>query len=116
MSMEVDIEAYETAGVTVIRLQGDIDGHTATHIESQIQPIVAGKQRVLLDMQGVQYLSSAGLRLLLILYRQISGRGGQVVLTNLSDMIADTMNNTGFMDFFAFYDTLEAGLQALQSE
>ena len=39
-----------------------------------------------------------------------------VVLTGLSDLIADTMNNTGFLDFFTTYNTLEAGLQALQSD
>jgi anti-sigma B factor antagonist len=114
--MDVDVETYETAGVLVVRLQGDMDGYTAPLIEEQIQPYIAEQQRVLLDMQHVHYLSSAGLRLLLILYRQITGRGGQVALTGLSDLIADTMNNTGFLDFFASYDTLEAGLLALQSD
>jgi anti-sigma B factor antagonist len=114
--MDVDIEAYETAGVQVIMLQGDIDGHTAPIIAAQIDPLIADKKRVLLDMQRVHYLSSSGLRLLLILYRQITGRGGQVVLTGLSDLISDTMSNTGFLDFFATYDTLEAGLKTLQSD
>ena len=114
--MDVNIEAYETEGVMVVRMKGEIDSHTAPHVDKQIQPFIDGHQLVLLDMRAVSYLSSAGLRLLLILYRQITGRGGRVVLTGLSDLIKDTMRNTGFMDFFESYDSREAGLRALQVE
>lgn len=113
--MDLGVEAYEQGGVTVIVLAGDIDSRTVPNMESQLVPLVEDQPRVCLDMRAVTYLSSAGLRLLLILYRQITGRGGRVVLAGLPPMISDTMQNTGFMDFFEAYDTVAEGLQVLQT-
>ena len=69
--------------------------------------------RVLLDMSGVNYISSAGLRALLMLYRQMAANDGQVALCGLTESIQDVMSVTGFLEFFAAYDTLEEGLAAL---
>ena len=46
------------------------------------------------------YMSSAGLRMLLVIYRTIVGQGGKVVLVGLSEELQDTMALTGFLDFF----------------
>lgn len=70
--------------------------------------------KLLIDMSGVPYISSVGLRALLLLYRKTVGVGGLIVLCGLSEMLHDTMLITGFLDFFEAYGTLEEGLEALQ--
>ncbi len=63
-------------------------------------------------MRCVVYLSSAGLRMLLLAYRQAAARESDLLLAGLSEEIRDTMEMTGFLDFFTTIDTVEAGLQA----
>jgi anti-sigma B factor antagonist len=65
-------------------------------------------------MSGVEYMSSAGLRMMLSMHRQASTNKGQLVLVGLSEDIKDTMSATGFLGFFTVQDTVEAGLAALK--
>ncbi|HEX2621574.1 MAG TPA: STAS domain-containing protein, partial [Phototrophicaceae bacterium] len=69
---------------------------------------------ILLDMSHVTYLSSAGLRMLLLLYRRIRENNGKMVLTGLTEEVADIMQITGFLDLFSTFDKRATGLQALQ--
>jgi anti-sigma B factor antagonist len=100
--------------VTVVELVGDIDGSTASGVQSQVLPLAQAGGKMLLDMTQVPYMSSAGLRMLLSVYRQITAKDGQVVLVGLSEEIQDTMSITGFLDFFTARETLDAGLEALK--
>ena len=51
--------------------------------------------------------------MLLATYRNVVGHGGHVVLVGLVEEIKDTMEMTGFLDFFAHFDTLAEGIAAL---
>jgi anti-sigma B factor antagonist len=63
-------------------------------------------------MTNVSYMSSAGLRVMLLLHRQISGKG-KVVIVGLNEDIKSTMSATGFLKFFTTADTLDEGVTAL---
>ena len=76
-------------------------------------PLVQPGSKILLDMSQVDYLSSAGLRMLLSLYRQVSSNNGSIALVGLSEEIKDSMSVTGFLRFFTLYDTVDAGLAAM---
>jgi anti-sigma B factor antagonist len=110
--MEVNIRTEQ--GASLAQLVGDLDGVTAPIAQEKILPLVAPGARIILEMSQVEYMSSAGLRMLLALYRSIAGRGGKVVLVGLSSDLEDTMSLTGFLDFFQRFATLEEGLAALQ--
>ncbi len=79
-------------------------------------PLATEGSRILLDMGGVSFMSSAGLRLLLSMYRQVATQKGSIALTALSEDLKDTMSMTGFLSFFATHDTTEGGLQAMQAK
>lgn len=111
MALSIDIE---TVGqVQIVHLVGDIDGATAPEAQAAIVGVAGPGCKIVLDMSGVSYMSSAGLRLLLVVYRNISGQGGTVILAGLPEDLKDTMEMTGFLDFFQYRDTLDAGLAAL---
>jgi anti-sigma B factor antagonist len=59
-------------------------------------------------------MSSAGLRVLLAVYRQMTAQNGQVVLVGLVEEIKDTMSVTGFLDFFTTADSLEEAFAVLK--
>jgi len=109
--MEINVKSI--GQVTVIEISGDIDSTTAPQAQEQILPLVQPGSKVLLDMNGVEYMSSAGLRMLLSTYRQISRGDGGIVLVGLGEEIKDTMSVTGFLNFFTTRDTLDEGLQVL---
>lgn len=110
--MEISMKTVDE--VEVVALSGDIDGSNAPAVQEQIMPLVHPECRILLDMSGVSYMSSAGLRMLLSTYRQISRQSGRIALVGLAEEIKDTMAVTGFLDFFTTCDTIEEGVKALQ--
>ena len=97
----------------VVTLAGEIDGSTAPQAQEQILALTGTGVKVALDMTGVTYMSSAGLRMLLLAYRTVNGKGGKIVLVGLSSELKDTMSVTGFLDFFTCTDTLDAGIKEL---
>ena len=108
----MQIEVATQANATVAHVSGEIDGKTAPEAQAQLLPVIESCSRLVMEMSGVTYMSSAGLRMLLLVYRQATAKDAKVVLVGLSDEIKDTMSMTGFLDFFALADSVEAGLEA----
>jgi anti-sigma B factor antagonist len=109
--MEINVKSM--GQVTVVEIAGDIDSNTAPQAQERVLPLVQSGSKILLDMNGVEYMSSAGLRMLLSMYRQMSRQNGSMVLVGLSEEIKDTMSVTGFLNFFTTRDSVDEGLQAL---
>jgi anti-sigma B factor antagonist len=109
--MEINVKS--SGQVTVVELAGDIDSNTAPQAQERILPLLQPAVKILLDMSGVEYMSSAGLRMLLSMYRQVSRQNGGIVLVGLAEGIKDTMSVTGFLNFFTIRDTVDDGLKAL---
>ena len=103
--MNVDITTNENT--TTIAIEGSIDSKTAGDIQSKIMEKVSETDKVILDLTKVDFVSSAGLRLLLMIYRQIKSKNGKIVLVGVSDEIKDVMAMTGFINFFEFSQTTE---------
>ncbi|MCA9969224.1 MAG: anti-sigma factor antagonist [Anaerolineales bacterium] len=109
----MNIHIRQSGQVTIVTLAGEIDSRTAVQVEEQLLPLATPGCKILLEMSQVAYLSSAGLRILLLLYRRIASQNGQVVLSGLQEMLRDTMAITGFLDFFEDYSTVDTALTAL---
>lgn len=110
----MDINVKTVDNVTVAEIGGELDGATAPLAEVQLLPLAQQGQRLLIDMSHLTYMSSAGLRIVLKLYRTITGKNGQIALAGASDYIRDTMAMTGFLSFVPTYDSPSAGLKALR--
>ncbi len=112
--MEIEFETVD--GITVVTLFGELDSRTAPIVQDRLLDLPGPEARVLLEMSGVGYISSAGLRALLMLYRRMANSDGRVALVGLTESIRDVMTVTGFLDFFAAYDTLDEGVAALSND
>ncbi|MEX2535140.1 MAG: STAS domain-containing protein [Trueperaceae bacterium] len=110
--MNITHHALEEA--TVVTLSGELDGKTAAAAQQQISPLIPSGGRILLDLSQVQYMSSAGLRMMLLLYRQALAQDSKIALVGLSGDIRDTMDATGFLDFFVVGESLDSGLKLLE--
>ena len=101
-----------TPQITMVKVTGEIDALSAAIVQQKILPLSVPGCKVILDMAKVAYMSSAGLRMLLSIYRQISGNKGKVVLLGLPDDLKETMSMTGFLGYFTVEDSLGLALQA----
>ncbi len=109
----MDIAVQEMGQASVVELTGEIDGKTAPVAQEQIIPLIKPGCRLLLNMTRVTYMSSAGLRMMLMLYRQTTAKNGKIALVGLIEEIQDTMSATGFLSYFTVCDSVEAGLASL---
>lgn len=111
--MDITITTRDT-NITVVQISGELDGKTAPVAQERITPLCRPGHKLILDMRDVEYMSSAGLRLMLLIQRQIASAQGQMVLVGLSEEIKDTMSATGFLAYLTTADTLDDGVAVLQ--
>ena len=81
-----------------LALEGRIDTNTAPTLQSAVNPLPDGVTHIVLDVEKVDYISSAGLRVLLNLEQNLEEIDGQLELIHVSDLIRDVFDITGFVD------------------
>ncbi len=111
----MSVQVRVSGDVAIAVLEGDIDGNTYQDFEKDLKAVPGNAKQILLDMSKVGYVSSAGLRVLLLTYRLFVSKGGNVCLIGLSDELREVMDNTGFLRFFVLAESEEQGLAVLTS-
>lgn len=109
----MNVAISEENGIGTARLEGSLDGKTAPEVREHLRPFLAANSKLILDLTKVDYLSSAGLRLLLLLYRELAGRNGKLVLVGVSEDIRTVMSHTGFLNFFTLANSASEAQNAL---
>jgi anti-sigma B factor antagonist len=109
----MNVQVRQEGDIEVIELEGSLDGKTAPEVREQIRPVLSRAGKLILDLSRVGYLSSAGLRLLLLTYREVTARKGKVVLLGVSEDIKMVMSHTGFLTFFTLADSREQATAAV---
>jgi anti-sigma B factor antagonist len=107
------VAVSQEGGISVISIEGSVDGKTAPLVKQEINPVLEPAKSVILDLSKVDYLSSAGLRLLLLIYREFSAKQGKLILLGVSEDIQTVMSHTGFLNFFTLASSMAEALQAL---
>ncbi len=110
-SIEIDIRSR--GGVTVVALTGDLDTSTSRAVRTDVLPRVEPDGKMIMDLSAVSYMSSAGLRFLLSLYRHTANHNGNLALVGVSPEIRDTMEVTGFLDFFVVCPSMQDAMSAV---
>ena len=93
--MNINIEKEN--GITVMKIEGRLDTTTAPELEKAINNEGEALKNLVLDFKGVDYISSAGLRVLLTAQKKMNVQG-QMELNNVSEAVMDIFEMTGFAD------------------
>ncbi|MFJ5230896.1 STAS domain-containing protein [Kitasatospora sp. NPDC088391] len=109
--MSVLLRARTVGSTVTATLAGEINSTTSGGLQAQLLPLVAEDSTLLVDLRAVDYISSAGLRTLLIVHRQAQRLRARIVLVGLTEEVRFVMSATGFLDFFQIGDDLEDGLE-----
>ena len=91
------INMEKTSDVTTLRIAGRLDTTTAPALDKYINENVADGTALLLDMKELEYISSAGLRVLLGAQKKMQKTSG-MKLTNVCEAVMDVLEMTGFAD------------------
>ena len=82
---------------TLVVLKGRIDTTNADLFQQDIVPLMEGdRPNIDIDCTGLDYTSSQGLRVFLLLQKSVNARGGQLVLRNMNPMVKEVFDITGF--------------------
>lgn len=93
----MEISCESKANHAIMNLTGRLDALGAPQLEEQGRAaICAGTCRLLLDLEKIEYISSAGLRSLLVLAKACAAAGGRLVLCSLAPMVMEVMRMSGF--------------------
>ncbi|MFA5362650.1 MAG: STAS domain-containing protein [Candidatus Omnitrophota bacterium] len=107
----MEIKVVNRDGVTLVALLGNLDGNTAPEVQEKLEPLVEAKCCLILDLIKCGYVSSAGLRVLLMLAKHLTAQEGRLALIGVCPEIKDVMEMTGFINFFELHDTIEEVLK-----
>ena len=91
------INKTQNGSALTIALEGRLDTMTAPALETEIKQSLAGVDSLELDFSKLEYISSAGLRVLLSTHKALSGKGGMKV-THVNDIVQEVFEVTGFSD------------------
>ena len=107
----MDISTTAHGDATVLAVTGRVDGATTPQFEDQIlQLIAAGHRRIVVDLGGLDYIGSAGLRAILIAGKQLKPEGGRLVLAAPRPLVAQVLQISGFWNIFDTCATVEEAL------
>lgn len=91
------IEKTVNGSATTLALTGRLDTTTAPQLEAELKACLPGVEKLILDFAGLDYLSSAGLRVLLAA-QKVMNRQGEMVVRNVNETIREIFDVTGFCD------------------
>ncbi len=93
----LNITTKTDGGALQVALEGRLDTVTSPQLENELKNALDGADALVLDMQALEYISSAGLRVLLSAQKLMSSKGGMKLL-HVNDTIMEIFEVTGFSD------------------
>jgi anti-anti-sigma factor len=109
--MEAKVEHVD--GVPVIAISGRLDATSAPTFDTSMKELLATPHtRVLVDLSGVTYISSAGLRSVLLLVKHAAASGGRVGLYSASPQVAEVIEISGFPSLLDVYPDRESAFRS----
>ena len=93
----LNIEKNAEGSVLTFTLRGRLDTTTAPELERQLKEELDGVTALVMDLEGLEYISSAGLRVLLSA-RKLMNRQGTMIVRNVNETVMEIFEVTGFAD------------------
>lgn len=97
----LDISKEQNGNKLVVKLAGRLDTSTAPSLEEELKDATGGISELVFDMAGLEYISSAGLRVLLAMQKVMNAQGSMKI-TGANENIMEIFEVTGFVDILSF--------------
>lgn len=80
-----------------VAVEGRLDTVTAPDLEAELKTALDGAKELVMDFTKLEYISSAGLRVLLSAFKKMDAKGGKMKVTNINEMVREVLDVTGLM-------------------
>jgi anti-anti-sigma factor len=110
----MEIATRKEGGAMVVSVKGRVDAVTAPEFEKGLSALMAGGDHLLvLNLNGLEYISSAGLRSILITAKQLKAKDGKMLFAGLKGPVKDVFKISGFGSLFKIFETEEEALRQI---
>jgi anti-sigma B factor antagonist len=107
--MKIDME--DKGDVKVVRFEGKLDTNTTPEAETALsQAVEHGAGKILIDFRDLDFVSSAGLRILLATAKKLGARGGALRVCSLNETVRDIFDISGFSTLLRVFDDEQEAL------
>ena len=109
--MDLGLQVNEHDGSTVLAVKGEVDVYTAPRLrEKLVELATQGKHRIVVDLEGVEFLDSTGLGVLVGGLKRLRGKDGDLVLVCTQPRILKVFEITGLTKVFDIHDTVDSAV------
>ena len=110
----MEISQKEENGIVFIAIKGRLDADSSPEAEKVVKDAIKDQTtRVLFNLASLEYLSSAGLRVLLGAAKEMRRKDGKIVLCALNEFVKEIFEVSGFQTLIPITDTVESGIELL---
>jgi stage II sporulation protein AA (anti-sigma F factor antagonist) len=99
----MQISTRTSNDIHIVAIAGSLDSTTAPEAQKSLDAVVAGAKKVALDFSALDYISSAGLRVLLGAAKQLRGSGGKLGMFGLNQSVREVFEISGFATILSVY-------------
>lgn len=111
----MDVTTLTRDGVTVIQVGGSMDATSVSDFDAEWKRALdEGAGRLVVDMSGLEYISSAGLRGILMLAKTSKAKGTALGFSGMKAMVADMFRLSGFQSILKLYPDVGTAVAGLQ--
>lgn len=111
----MQITTTNEAGASVIRVEGSMDAISVAEFDAEWKKVIEeGNTRVVVEMSGLEYISSAGLRGILMLAKTTKMKGVALAFAGMRDMVSDMFKLSGFLTILSVHPDVPSALAALK--
>ncbi len=113
--MDLNLELIQrSAAGAVLAVRGEVDVYTAPSLRETLVDLVSeGANRIVVDLEGVDFLDSTGIGVLVGGLKRVRTHGGELALVCTQQRILKVFDITGLSTIFAIYDSVDAATTAL---
>ena len=110
----MEIIQKEENGIVLIAINGRLDADTSPEAEKVVKDALKDQTtRILFNLASLEYLSSAGLRVLLGAAKEMRRRDGKIALCALNEFVKEIFEVSGFQSLIPITDSVESGIELL---
>jgi anti-sigma B factor antagonist len=108
----MDVLEQRIEGVVVLSVKGRLDSNTSDKFEERLlNMVLEGETRFILDFEDLDYISSAGLRVLLKATKELKKKSGRLCLCSIRDYIREVFDMSGFSSFLPIHSNIVESLK-----
>lgn len=110
----MEISERKVGDVCVVELNGRLDSGTSDSLAQRLHHLIdGGERRLVIDGEKLDYISSTGLRVLLVAAKRLKAADGKIVLSSLKPHILEVFEIAGFKSIFPIYGSAGQAAQQL---